>query len=74
MWAIYNEKWYYYKQRTYIPLNISFVFHKQYDENWYTSQEDVIELNEKDDYIFNLEMRQHANDVLQYILTNVWLQ
>ena len=41
---------------------------------WYTSQEDVIELKERDDYIFNLEMRQHANDVLQYILTNVWLQ
>ena len=41
---------------------------------WYTSQEDVIELKEWDDYIFNLEMRQHANDVLQYILTNVWLQ
>ena len=39
-----------------------------------TSQEDVIEFKERDDYIFNLDMRQHANDVLQYILPTVWSQ
>ena len=50
------------------------VFCKHYDEHLYTSQEDVIEFKERDDYIFNLDMRQHANDVLQYILPTVWSQ